>query len=613
MDGYTGKVLIVDLSAKETHDEPLNEKYARQFIGGAGLSCRYLYDMVDITTAPLGPDNPLVFMNGLLTGTSAPSTCRWVVAARSPLTGIYGESNCGAFFGAELRFAGYDGLIIKGRSSSPVYLHIADGQAEMRNAAHLWGQDTYSTIAAVKSESADVRTRVVCIGPAGEKLAPHAAIITEGGRAAGRTGMGALMGSKNLKAIAVRGKGKWPMANTERFRTLARQSTKGLREAFTSQVFHELGTASWVDTGIDFGDMPNKYYTQGSFPEATDISGATMSETILTGMSGCFGCPIRCGRVVHVKEGQYALSEGDGPEYETIAAWGAMLLIDDLAAVNYLNHLCNAYGLDTISAGVSASFAFYLYALGVISAKDTGGLELRWGNADAAIALLQQMGQRDGFGAIVSDGVRRMGERYGRPDDAAHVKGLEIPMHDPRAFLSMGLTYATSPRGACHNKGDAYMVDMGMGNPDLDLSPGDRFSDDKATMVITSQNWRAFNDSLGLCHFALVPLQEVLDMINAATGWHMDVNDVMRMGERIFQLQRAMSCRLGVAAKDDHLPGILMRPLPDGGTEGHVPNMEKMLTEYYALRGWDSVTGKPSRERLMSLDLVDVAEDIWQA
>lgn len=612
MDGYTGKVLVVDLSANEVHDEPLNEEYARQFIGGAGLACRYLYDLIDADTDPLGPENPLVLMTGFLAGTNAPSASRWVIAARSPLTGIYGEANCGAFFGAELRFAGYDGLILKGRSSSPVYLHVTDGRAEVRDAAHLWGQDTYSTIAALKDECADARTRVICIGPAGEGLVPYAAILSEKGRAAGRTGLGAVMGSKNLKAIAVRGKGRWPMADRQRFQEIGRQSMKGLREAFVSQVFHDTGTAGWVDTGIAFGDMPNKYYTQGLFPEATVISGVTMGETILTGVSGCYGCPIRCGRVVHVKDGPYALPEGEGPEYETIAAWGSMLLIADLAAVNYLNHLCNAYGLDTISAGVSASFAFYLYDLGVITAQDTGGLELRWGDAEAAIALLHQMGRHEGFGAIVVEGVRRMGERYGRPDEAAHVKGLEIPMHDPRAYAAMGLVYATSPRGACHNKSDAYLVEMGMGNPDLGLVPGDRFADDKAAMVVTSQNWRAFTDSLGLCHFAVVPLQEISEMIRAAAGWDIGAEDMMRAGERIFQLQRALNCRLGVTARDDRLPDILMRPLPDGGTEGHVPNMEKMLAEYYALRGWDPATGKPSNERLVSLDLEDVAEDLWR-
>ena len=612
MDGYAGKVLVVELSAKEIYDEPLNEKYARQFVGGAGLACRYLYDLVDATTDALGPENPLVFMNGLLTGTSAPSTARWVVAARSPLTGIYGESNCGGFFGAELRFAGYDGLVVKGRSPSPVYLHIAEGQAKIRDAAHLWGQDTYSTVTALKSECGDERTRAVCIGQAGERLAPYAAIISEGGRAAGRTGMGAVMGSKNLKAIAVRGKGRLPMTDSQRFQVIVRQSMNGLQDALTSQIFRDFGTSSWVDPGIAFGSMPNKYYTQGAFPESTAMSGVTMAETILTGMSGCFGCPIRCGRVVHIKEGKYALPEGGGPEYETVAAWGTMLLINDLAAVNYISHLCNAYGLDSISAGVSASFAFYLYDLGVITMKDTGGLELRWGNADDAIDLLHQMGQMKGFGAVVSEGVRRMGERYGRAGEAAHVKGLEIPMHDPRAFASMGLVYATSPRGACHNRGDAWAVEFGMGNPDLDLVPSDRFSDDKAASVIKSQNWRAFTDSIGLCHFAMMPLQEIFDMINAATGWRMDANELMRTGERIFQLQRALACRFGTTAKDDKLPEILMRPLPEGETGGHVPNMEKMMSEYYNLRSWEPATGKPSRERLINLDLADVADDIWR-
>jgi len=610
MDGYTGKVLVVDLSNGQINDEPLNEPYARQFIGGAGLVCRYLYDMIDITTDPLGPENPLIFMNGLLTGTGAPSTARWVVAARSPLTGIYGEANCGGFFGAEVRFAGYDGLIVKGQSRSPVYLHISNGRSEIREAGHLWGQDTQSTTTILKSECADSPTRVICIGQSGERLVPYSAIICDSRHAAGRTGMGAVMGSKNLKAITVHGKGRWPLANSEDLRAINRRSSEGLRDALISQVFRDFGTASYVDSGIAFGGMPSKYYTQGIFPEATALSGVTMAETILTGVKGCFGCPIRCKRVVHVKEGKYALPEGEGPEYETVGAWGSMLLIDDLAAVNYLGHLCNLYGLDFISAGVSASFAFYLYNLGIISANDTNGLELQWGNADVAIALLHQIGHRQGFGAIVAEGVQRMGERYHQSSEAAHVRGLEVPMHDPRAFSAMGLVYATSPRGACHNKGDNFAVEMGMGNPDLGLAPGDQFGSDKAAAVVTSQNWRAFTDSVGLCHIAIMPLQEVLDIVDAAAGYYMNMDNVMRTGERIFQLQRVLNCRLGLMAKDDRLPDILLRPLPDGETKGHVPDMGKMLSEYYALRGWDPATGKPSLERLLSLDMADVAADM---
>jgi len=268
--------------------------------------------------------------------------------------------------------------------------------------------------------------------------------------------------------------------------------------------------------------------------------------------------------------------------------------------------------VDTISSGVSAAFAFYLYEQGIITAKDTGGLELRWGDADVAIELMHKIGKKEGFGAIVSEGVRRMGERYGRADDAAHVKGLEIPMHDPRAFVSMGLIYAVSPRGACHNRGDAWAAEFGMAYPDFGLVPGDRFGDDKAEAVMTNQNWRAFTDSIGICHFAITPPQGIVDIINAATGWNIDLDETLRIGERVFQLQRALSCRLGVTVKDDCLPDIVMRPLATGGTEGHVPNMKKMLSEYYTLRGWDFDSGKPTSERLSSLDMADVAKDIWR-
>ncbi|UCF96397.1 MAG: aldehyde ferredoxin oxidoreductase family protein [Spirochaetaceae bacterium] len=609
MNGYTGEVLTVDLSTGEIASQPLNEPYARQYLGGSGLACRYLYDLIDRSTIPLGPDNPLVFMNGLLTGSGAPAAARWVVAARSPLTGIYGESNCGGFFGAELRLAGYDGLIVKGRSASPVYLYIGTDQLEIRAADHLWGKDTHSTRKILESECPGKPTRSICIGQAGERLVPYGAIISHERAAAGRTGMGAVMGSKNLKAIAVHGGSRWPLANATKFRSASRQSLKGLRDALISQVFRDFGTASNVDSGIAFGSLPSRYYTQGDFPQATVLSGVTMAETILTGSKGCFGCPIRCKRVVSVREGSHALPEGEGPEYEAVAAWGSMLLVDDLAAVSYLNRLCNLYGLDTISAGVSVSFAYYLYDQRVITAADTGGLALHWGDAEAAIALLHQIGRKQGFGAILAEGVRAMGERYDRSGDAAHVKGLEVPMHDPRAFTAMGLIYATSPRGACHNRGDYHTVEIGMGNPDLELVPGDQFGSDKAQPVVTAQNWRAFTDSLGLCHFAIIPLQEVLDMTEAASGFHLNADDVLLTGERIFQLQRVLSCRLGSSAGEDRLPDILLRPLSDGAAKGRVPDMESMLGEYYTLRDWDAVSGKPSLERLTSLGMEDIATD----
>jgi aldehyde:ferredoxin oxidoreductase len=608
VDGYTGRVLVANLSTRRVESEALNQSHAGRYLGGAGLACRYLYDLVGPATDPLGPDNPLVFMNGLLTGSGAPSAARWVVAARSPLTGVYGESNCGGFFGAELRFAGYDGLIVKGRAASPVYLYISNDRAEIRGAEHMWGRDTLGTEEILEEDCPGKPVRSLCIGQAGEKLVPYAAIISQDRDAAGRTGMGAVMGSKNLKAIAVQGSGRWPLADAETFRTAVRRSLKGLREALISQIFRDFGTSSNVDSGIAFGNMPNRYFTQGAFRQATALSGITMAETILTGSKGCFGCPIRCKRIVHVQEGSHALPEGAGPEYETVAALGSLLLIDDLPAVSHLNHLCNLYGLDTISTGVSVAFAYHLYEKGVISTKDTGGLELRWGDAEAAIAVLHQIGMRRGFGAVLAEGVRAMGERYDRAAEAAHVRGLEVPMHDPRAFSAMGLVYATSPRGACHNRGDYYTVEIGMGAPELELVPGDPFSSDKTASVITAQNWRAFTDSLGLCHFAIMPLQEVLEMTEAASGLRLRADDVLMVGERIFQLQRLLCCRLGSSAAEDRLPDILMRPLPDGEAEGRLPDMEKMLSEYYTLRSWDSVSGKPSPERLVNLGMDDIVE-----
>ena len=612
MNGYQGKLLIADLTTGTLTDEPLNEKYARDFLGGTGLAARYLFDLVDEKTDPLGPDNPLILMTGLLNGTSGPSVSRWGGATKSPYTGHYGDSNAGAWFGAELKKAGYDGIILKGRAIKPVYLYIKDGQAELRDAAGLWGKDTAQTQEEIKKTCGDKGLQIACIGPASENLVPFGNIMSEHGHSLGRAGLGCVMGSKKIKAIAVRGRMKLPMADPEGFREVARKAMTEVKEAFLTQWMHEGGTASWVDSAIAYGDGPTRYYTAPTMPEATTISGATMVETCQIGHTACFGCPIRCRKVLQIKEGKYLYEKVEGPEYETLIALGAMMGLDlDMSTAVYLNELCNGYGFDTISGGASAGYAFYLYELGVISDKDTGGLKLTWGNTEAAIELLHLIGKNQGFGAIVAEGTKRMSQRYGRPlDEAVQTKGLEIPMHDPRAYHSMGLVYATAPRGADHNKSDGYQVDGGAGHPDLGLDASDRWGDDKAEMVFKSQNFRALTDSLGICHFAQIPFSLIVDMVNASTGWDMDMDGLLKAGERIFQLQRALSCKLGINAGDDQLPGLAMRPIPDGGQEGHVPNMEKMLPEYYAIRDWDQVSGRPSRKRLQSLGMPEIAASI---
>jgi aldehyde:ferredoxin oxidoreductase len=612
MNGYWGKLLVADLSKGTLTDEPLHERYARAFLGSTGLAARYLFDMVDDNTDPLGPDNPLILMPGLLNGTSGPSVSRWGGATKSPLTGHYGDANAGAWFGAELKNAGYDGIILKGQSAKPVYIYIKDGVAELKDAGSLWGKDTYKTQEEIKKACKDKRTQIACIGPASENLVLYGCIMSEWGHSLGRAGLGCVMGSKKVKAIAVRGKLKPPMQDPEKFREAAQRAMTEVKEGFLSQWMHEGGTASWVDSAISYGDGPTRYYTAPTMPEATNISGVTMAEKYETGHTACFGCPIRCRKVLRIKEGKYQYESIEGPEYETVIALGAMMgLALDMSTIVYLNELCNAYGFDTISGGASAGYAFYLYDLGVITDKDTGGLKLTWGNIEAAIELMHLIGKNQGFGAVLAGGTRRMAQRYGRPvGEAVQTKGLEIPMHDPRAYHSMGLVYATAPRGADHNKSDGYQVDGGAGHPDLGLNAADRWGDDRAAMVEKSQNFRALSDSLGICHFAIIPFALIVDMINASTGWDTDMDQLLKAGERIFQLQRALSCKLGITAKDDVMPELAMRPIPEGGTEGHVPNMEKMLPEYYALRAWDSVTGKPSKKRLEGLGMPEIAASI---
>jgi aldehyde:ferredoxin oxidoreductase len=612
MNGYHGKLLVADLTRETLTDEPLNERYARDFIGSTGLAARYLYDMVDEKTDPLGPDNVLILMPGLLNGTSGPSVSRWGGVTKSPYTGHYGDANASAWFGAELRNAGYDGIILKGKSAKPVYIYIKEGTAELKDATGLWGKDTYKTQEEIKKTHNDNRTQVACIGPASENLVLYGNIMSEYGHCLGRAGLGCVMGSKKVKAIAARGRMKLPMHDAERFHKVSRQAMTEVKESFMTKWWHEGGTAAWVDSAIAYGDGPTKYYTAPTLPEATKISGAEQFEKFQTGSTYCYGCPIGCRKILQIKEGKYLYDRVEGPEYETLISWGAMMGLDlDMSTAVYINETCNAYGFDTMSSGASAGYAFYLFGLGVISEKDTGGLKLTWGNVDAAIELLHLIGKNQGFGAVLAGGTKRMAQRYGRPaGEAVQTKGLEIPMHDPRAYHSMGLVYATSPRGADHNKSNGYMIDGGTGHPDLDFTITDRWADDKAVMIEKSQNWVAVSDALGICHWAFIPANLITGMVNASTGWDVDLGQLLKIGERVFQLQRALSCKFGISANDDVLPELIMKPITEGGTEGHVPDMQKMLPEYYALRDWDKITGKPSKKRLESLGMPEIASSI---
>ena len=602
--GYMGKILKVNLSTGKISEEPLNMDFAKMFLGGSGLACRILYDMINKDTDPLGPESPLIFMTGPLTGTIAPSCGRYVVCAKSPLTGIWGESNSGGKFGPMLKFSGFDGIIIVGRSEKPVYLSIIDGSAELRSAEHLVGKTTFETQKIIVEELGEKRVSVACIGPAGENLVKYAAIMNDGGRAAGRTGMGAVMGSKNLKAVAVCGSQKVPLADEDKFIEVAKEAHTIVKEAFNSEMFRQLGTGGYVDLAQEMGDMPNKYFTLGVFENASKISGSTMAETILVRNRACYGCPIGCGRVVKIDEGKYKLPETDGPEYETLCAFGSLILNDNLEGLAYANYLCNIYGIDTISCGSTIAFATYLYEQGKISKDETNGIELKWSDIDTVIQLIEMIAFRRGFGDVLAEGVRRIGEKYDARDYAAEVKGLEIPFHDPRAFFGMAICYATSPRGACHLNGDVYLVDLGQEVPELGIVSGDRFEEEKKVEVaIKSQNWRTVYNSMIMCQFCNPPAELITKLLTYSIGQEYTIEDIDLLGERIFNLKRILNNKLGVTKKDDYLPKIVLTPLKEGGTEGRVPNIDKMLQKYYEIRGWDQETGTPLKEKLKELGL----------
>lgn len=605
MNGYMGKILVVDLTNGEIKDEPLNEDYVQRFIGGSGLACRYLYDMLDADTDPLGPQNALLFMAGPLAGTTAPSCSRYVICGRSPLTGLWGEANSGGFFGPEMRFAGYDGILIQGRSPEPVYLHIEDGAAELRDATKLWGEGSYKTQQLIKQELDDKKVRIACIGPAGENCVKFAAVMNDDGSAAARTGMGAVMGSKQLKAVAVRGHGKAPLADPERFAVLAREALADIKEDITADILRETGSAGTLDYSMMLGDAPAGYFNQGSFEGGGKLSGSVMAETILSGPFACYGCPIACKRRVTVDK--YGLNKTKGPEYETVCALGTMLLIDDLPAVTYLGHLCDDYGMDTISTGSTIAFAYHLFEQGVIGTQETGGIELRSGDPDLAIQLIEMIAQRQGFGDVLAEGSRLAGRKYGCEDQAVQVKGMEVAMHDPRAMSSMALVYATSPIGGSHNQSDMYFVELGRSMEELGIVSEDRFAEEgKARMVARHQDFRSFCNALIICYFANPQAQTMVDLLSSATGREISIDDAMAAGERIWNLKRALNIRLGQTRKDDRLPKPLLVPLKEGGTEGHVPNLDAMLAEYYQARGWNPKTGEPKKEKMLALGLGDI-------
>ncbi len=611
LKGYTGKILHLNLSNSKGHVEDLNEEWARQFIGGSGIGAKFLYEMTDERTNPLGPENPLIFMTGPFTGTSVPLSGRHAVISRSPLTGIFGESDVGGTWGANLKKAGFDGMIITGKSKKPIYLWVCDGKWEIRNASHLWGKDTYEVDPILKAETHD-KAVVQTIGQAGEKQVLLAAIMTDGkdGRAAGRCGMVAVMGSKNLKAIVGYGTGNVPVFDPESVARLPKEHSAFINK--NAESFRKYGTAGGVSVFEAMGTLPlQNWKFVGRWEEsAAKINGFTIAETVLSGRYFCDACVLGCGRKVKIEKGPYAGVDGAGPEYETVALLGSNCLIDDLEALCFANELCNRFGLDTISTGAAIAFGMEAYEKGLIDREDTGGTELRWGSPEALIEMIKLIGQNKGLGKILGKGVKKASEELGRNsiEFAMHIKGLELPAHDPRGYNAGAVGFATSSRGACHLSGLSHIFERLLKAPEIGIpEPMDRFQvEGKGILAAKTQNLMGMMDSLKLCKFILfggITLTHIVQWYRDVTGREMTIDEFMKTGERIFNLKRLYNVRLGISRKDDTLPFRSLTFKRAGkGLTPHLPPLGEMLSEYYEYRGW-SEDGIPTPEKLKELGL----------
>mgnify|MGYP003969761083 FL=1 len=616
--GCTGKVLHVNLTTQSITEERPELTVYRKYLGGGALSLYYLLKEMQPDVNPLGPENLLVFTASVLTGTPAMGFSRYTVAAKSPLSGGFGESEAGGWWGPELKFAGYDAIVIKGRAKKPVYLCIIDGKAELRDASHLWGQYSKETQDMIREELGDKKVRIALIGPAGENLVKYACILNEIKHANGRAGLGAVMGSKNLKAIAVRGKNKIEFHNEKSVKDISQSFIDSHKNS--SDVLGELGTSGFVSAASELGILPTRNFREGTFKKAEAISGETMHETIEVGRGTCYRCPVRCKRKIQVTEKQYLVDpEYGGPEYETVGAFGSLCCVGNLKAIARANQLCQAYALDTMSTGGAIAFAMECYENDIINSEDTKGVELKFGNSDAMLRMIEMIGTRIGFGDILADGVKEAAEKIGNGSHkyAMHVKGLSLPLHEPRGKVGVALAYAVSPTGADHQEaphdplfetkeGMAFANPLGIVEPlsSLDLSPK------KVRMFVYLQQLYNLFNSIGICNFTAHPwgpisINGLVDYINSVTGWETSLWELMKVGERHSAMARVFNTRESMTSEDDMLPERLFEPLQGGPHAGNKIDMEEFtqaLKTYYEMMGWDE-QGVPTHAKLQELEL----------
>jgi aldehyde:ferredoxin oxidoreductase len=592
MHGWAGNILEIDLTSKSVKTYPLDEKIARLFVGGRGLAARLLWDLVGPGVEPLSAENALIFTTGPLTATGYQTSNRFTVTTKSPLTGTILDANSGGYWGMQFKKTGYDALIVRGQSPSPVWIEISPAGVQIYDAADLWGLRVRAVTE--KLGQNNNRRNVLTIGPAGENLSRIAAIMNDGQRSAARGGVGAVMGSKNLKAIVVEGKNRPDIVDEERFKFLLYETRKLLRASpLTSQALPEFGTAVMMNIVNTVGALPTRNFTQSQFEGAEEISGEALTEKYLVKNDNCWACPIGCTRVTHTDK-----VEGEGPEFETTWAFGAACGNNDLAAIIEANALCNDLGFDTISAGSTIACAMELAEKGLIDS------DLRFGRADLFPAMLEDMAYRRDLGSELAEGSQRLAQKFGHPELSMSVKGMEMPAYDPRGMQGQGLLYATSNRGACHMRGNMLGLEV-LGLPKMI----DRFqTQGKSSYVILHQNSSAAIDSLVICKFTNMGVAEeyFARTLTAVTGVSYATGDLIRVGERVWNLERLYNNREGFTRRDDCLPPRLINePVAEGPSKGWVSRLEPMLEEYYRARGWDA-NGVPKKSRLEELELTDL-------
>ncbi len=602
MYGWTGKIIRVNLTEEKITVEDLNMEDAKLYLGGRGLASKILCDEIDPNIDPLSPENKLIFMTGPLTGTYASCAGRFNVVAKAPLTGTIGAANSGGYFGPELKFAGYDGIIFEGKADKPVYLHICDDLIELKSAEHLWGKNVFETTDLLLEEN-ERDARVACIGPAGEKQVLFATVMNDKDRAAGRSGMGAVMGSKNLKAVVVKGTKSIKVFSRDKFKDAVMDARSKLDQNGVTGPGGGLptyGTEVLVNILNEVHGLPTRNWQDSYFEHADLISGEYMTENCLVRNKACFACSIGCGRIVRIPDGKYKGIVA-GAEYEAGWSYGACCGVKDLNAINKANHVCNLLGLDPITMGATIACAMEMYEKGYLTKEDLGGKELKFGDAEGIIEWTELTGYREGFGDIMALGSYRMAEKYGHPELSMSVKKQEMPAYDGRVLQGMGLEYATSNRGGCHVRGYLTSPEI-LGIPQK-VDP--HSTEGKAALLKTFQDLTAVVDSSDICLFTTfaIGLPEISEMLRTVTGLEYSDEEILQIGERIWNLEKLFNLKAGFTRKDDTLPERLLKePVKTGPGKGLVTKLDVMLDEYYEVRGWDK-EGIPTEEKLKELGL----------